>query len=49
MLPGEVTVLRDGQNVRIPSSALVPGDLVDLSLGQKVPADVRVSGRIALH
>lgn len=43
MLPAEVTVLRDGKNLRIPSSALVPGDIVDLVLGQKVPADVRVS------
>lgn len=43
MLPGEVTVLRDGKDIRIPSSALVPGDIVDLTLGQKVPADIRVS------
>lgn len=43
MLPAEVTVLRDGKNVRVPSAALVPGDVVDLTLGQKVPADVRVS------
>ena len=42
MLPAEVTVLRNGSVARIPSADLVPGDIVDLSLGQKVPADLRV-------
>lgn len=42
LLPAEVLVLRNGASVRIPSSQLVPGDIVDLALGQKVPADLRI-------
>lgn len=35
-------VLRDGKEVSIPSSGLVPGDLVILEAGDKVPADGEV-------
>ncbi|MEM1368739.1 MAG: cation-transporting P-type ATPase [Cyanobacteria bacterium P01_H01_bin.15] len=38
----EATVIRDGQPLRIPSRELVPGDLVMLTSGDKIPADLRL-------
>ena len=38
----EATVFREGQKIRLPSKDLVPGDLVQLMSGDKVPADVRL-------
>ncbi|MEM9451243.1 MAG: cation-transporting P-type ATPase [Cyanobacteria bacterium P01_E01_bin.6] len=38
----EATVLRDGQMLQIPSQDLVPGDMVFLGSGDKVPADLRL-------
>ncbi len=35
-------VLRDGKEVRIPATQLVPGDLILLYTGDKVPADARL-------
>ena len=37
-----VTLYRDGTLLKIPSSQLVPGDLIVLEEGQKVPADIRI-------
>ncbi|KAF8939209.1 hypothetical protein EDD21DRAFT_441795 [Dissophora ornata] len=42
MIPADCIVLRDGQQVKIPASNLVVGDRVHLSLGNKVPADLRL-------
>src|SRR5262249_49040288 len=39
MLPREITVLRDGDERRLPTVALVPGDIVRLEEGDQVPAD----------
>ena len=39
LLVEECQVYRDGVLVKLPFSALVPGDLVNLSAGDKVPAD----------
>jgi magnesium-transporting ATPase (P-type) len=38
----EVTVMREGQKVQVPSRELVPGDVVLLSSGDRVPADLRL-------
>ena len=49
MLPADVIVLRDSKQITVPAAALVPGDLVHITMGQKVPADVKlidVSGDI---
>ncbi|KYC39944.1 carbonate dehydratase [Scytonema hofmannii PCC 7110] len=38
----ETTVIRNGQKLRIPSQELVPGDIVLIASGDKVPADLRL-------
>jgi cation-transporting P-type ATPase F len=43
MVKTEATVLRGGEKYRIPSSSLVPGDVVLLESGEKVPADLRLT------
>ena len=43
MVPVEATVLRDGLARRVPAEDLVPGDLVELAAGDRVPADVRLA------
>ncbi|KAI1318427.1 hypothetical protein EDD11_006511 [Mortierella claussenii] len=42
MIPADCHVIRDGQLIKIPASNLVVGDRVHLSLGNKVPADLRL-------
>jgi magnesium-transporting ATPase (P-type) len=42
MLSLEATVLRDGKRQVVPAETLVPGDLVLLRSGDKVPADLRL-------
>ncbi|PMB38389.1 carbonate dehydratase, partial [Fischerella thermalis CCMEE 5319] len=36
------TIIRDGQKMQVPSTELVPGDVVLLASGDKVPADLRL-------
>ncbi|XP_057483660.1 calcium-transporting ATPase 1, endoplasmic reticulum-type-like [Actinidia eriantha] len=39
----QATVIRDGRkNTNLPAKELVPGDIVELRVGDKVPADLRV-------
>jgi sodium/potassium-transporting ATPase subunit alpha len=42
LLPAYVVVLRDNNNERIPAEQLVPGDILYLGEGDKVPADCRL-------
>lgn len=42
MIPEAATVLRDGQSISLAADGLVPGDLVTLQSGDKVPADLRL-------
>lgn len=42
MLSLTATVLRDGRRQQIPAEELVPGDIVFLASGDKVPADLRL-------
>lgn len=40
--PDEAKVLRDGQMQKIHASELVPGDIVSVAVGDKIPADCRL-------
>ncbi len=42
MVKSRVLVLRDGEKKEIDSSFLVPGDIVLLQEGQKIPVDIRI-------
>src|SRR5215831_20635139 len=43
MMTTEANVRRDSQKLRVPSAELVPGDIVLLQSGDRVPADMRLS------
>jgi magnesium-transporting ATPase (P-type) len=43
MLATRATVLREGQRLEVDASALVPGDIVLLESGDRVPADLRLA------
>jgi calcium-translocating P-type ATPase len=42
MLSAEARTLRNGQTAMIPAEKLVPGDIVSLESGDKIPADIRL-------
>jgi len=42
MLSMRASVVRDGERMDVPAEALVPGDIVLLASGDKVPADLRI-------
>jgi P-type E1-E2 ATPase len=42
MMSATTNVKRDGQSMQILTVDLVPGDVVELALGEKVPADLRL-------
>jgi Ca2+-transporting ATPase len=43
MLAHTITVLRDGSEARIPSRELVPGDIMILEAGDRIPVDARLA------
>ncbi|GBF90642.1 p-type atpase [Raphidocelis subcapitata] len=42
MMPAQCTVTRDGKPTKVEAHDLVPGDLVTLRLGDRIPADIRI-------
>ena len=42
MMSASATVIRDGKKMSVPATQLVPGDIVQLASGDKVPADMRL-------
>lgn len=42
MLPAKCSVVRGGQERKIPAQELVLGDLVHLTIGNRIPADLRI-------
>ncbi|KAL5113432.1 hypothetical protein ACEQ8H_008700 [Pleosporales sp. CAS-2024a] len=42
LLPSDALVLRGGSFVKVPSADVVAGDIVRISIGNKVPADMRL-------
>lgn len=42
MLPTQTLVVRDGKAITIDAANLVPGDVVHIKMGNKVPADLRL-------
>ena len=42
MVPDQASVLRAGSPISVPAHILVPGDVVQLAAGDRVPADVRL-------
>src|SRR5262245_21060974 len=43
------TVIRDGREERVPARDLVPGDVIMLSTGDRVPADARLTKAVNLQ
>jgi Ca2+-transporting ATPase len=49
MAAPNATVIRDGRDQRVPARDLVPGDVIVLSTGDKVPADTRLTEAVNLQ
>ena len=45
----EATVVRDGERQRVPAREIVPGDIVLVEAGDKIPADARIIDDANLH
>ncbi|ORY84372.1 hypothetical protein BCR37DRAFT_265534 [Protomyces lactucae-debilis] len=49
LVPHYTHLVRDGQHVHCLANGLVPGDLVEFSVGDRIPADVRITKANALQ
>jgi calcium-translocating P-type ATPase len=49
MLSSQATIIRDGQQFSIPTEEIVPGDVVMISSGDRIPADIRLFSTRNLH
>ncbi len=49
MVPELATVWRDGKKAQLPSQLLVPGDVIELAAGDRVPADARLLSQKGLR
>jgi magnesium-transporting ATPase (P-type) len=49
MVPQNATVVRDEKNMVVPVAELIPGDIVLLASGERVPADMRIIAQKNLH
>jgi Ca2+-transporting ATPase len=45
----EATVVRDGERQRVPAKDIVPGDIMLVEAGDKIPADARIIDEANLH
>jgi Ca2+-transporting ATPase len=45
----EALIVRDGKEIKVPSSALVPGDILLLQAGDRIPADARLLEALSLR
>ncbi|CAD8136306.1 unnamed protein product [Paramecium pentaurelia] len=41
-LPQRCIAIRGGEKVEVPAEKLVPGDIIEIKMGDKIPADVRI-------
>ncbi len=49
LLPSYARLIRDGQEIQIPASAVVPGDVLILAEGDNIPADARIVEEFGLR
>lgn len=42
LIAEDATVIRDGKQQTVPAADIVVGDLIMLSMGERVPADLRI-------
>ncbi len=49
LLPSYARLIRDGEEVQVPSSQVVPGDVLVLAEGDNIPADARVVEEFGLR